>query len=350
MILLVFLCWAVLVTAEITEEEGLEEDEGLEEGGRLEEEERLVEYHRRGYVWPLTATRPNTKGWRRNMFYRIAQVQHIEDSDERYTGWMQIMPSAVVHPNFTENGWGLTRAPEYLMEELRASLRNGLGTAQEEEDDSIDDGDLHPVFIQQEELNQKVLEALKPMHEKWSGVPLTGEVAYGLRVYRNNTRMTMHVDRVETHIISSIIHVDKSEDAEPWPIFIEDYQGNTNEVYLTSGDMLFYESSKCIHGRPRRFNGSWYSNIFVHYYPTDWDTEQAELEVYYSLPPNWDVGPYDPSVAPGIEKLEMSGTGMKEPNCPDWWCGTVDTVKWEGPAKEGVVITTGYVGDEGAEL
>jgi hypothetical protein len=40
------------------------------------------------------------------------------------------------------------------------------------------------------------------------------------------------------------------------PIFIEDFQGNNkNEVYLTSGDMLFYESSKCIHGRLRRFNG-----------------------------------------------------------------------------------------------
>jgi hypothetical protein len=185
------------------------------------------------------------------------------------------------------------------------------------------------------------------MHEEWAGVPLKGELAYGLRVYRNNTVLSMHVDRLETHIISCIIHVDKSEDAEPWPIFIEDFQGNTNEVYLTSGDMLFYESSKCIHGRPRRFNGSWYSNIFVHYSPTDWDPEQAALEVSYSIPPTWDVlAPEDP----GVEKLNMTGTGMREPNCPDWWCGTVDTVKWQGPAKEGVVISTGYVGEECAEL
>jgi hypothetical protein len=47
----------------------------------------------------------------------------------------------------------------------------------------------------------------------------------------------------------------------------------------------------------------------------------------------------------------MSGTAMKEPNCPDQWCGTVDTVKWQGPAKKGVVITTGYhAGEEEAEL
>ena len=231
--------------------------------------------------------------------------------------------------------------------ELRASLYNGLATAEEEDDDSIDDGDLHPLWIEQEELNEKVLEALKPMHEEWAGVPLTGALAYGLRVYRNNSVLAMHVDRPETHIISCIIHVDKSPDAGPWPIFIEEFQGNTNEVHLTSGDMLFYESSKCIHGRPRRFNGSWYSSIFVHYYPTGWDPEQAGLEVQYSLPPTWDVlGPEDP----GIEKLEMSGTAMGEPNCPDSWCKTINTVKWQGPAKKGVVITTGYVGDEGAEL
>jgi predicted 2-oxoglutarate/Fe(II)-dependent dioxygenase YbiX len=67
----------------------------------------------------------------------------------------------------------------------------------------------------------------------------------------------MHVDKVKTHVISCILHVDHSEDSEPWPIFIEDFQGNTNEVVLESGDLMFYESSKCIHGRPRNFKGSW---------------------------------------------------------------------------------------------
>jgi hypothetical protein len=31
---------------------------------------------------------------------------------------------------------------------------------------------------------------------------------------------------------------------EDWPIFIEDLNGNTHEVVLTPGDILFYESSK----------------------------------------------------------------------------------------------------------
>ena len=62
--LLACLCWAallVIVVAEMLEEEVTEE-----------ELERREEYYRRGYFWPLTATKPNTKGWRQNMFYRIA--------------------------------------------------------------------------------------------------------------------------------------------------------------------------------------------------------------------------------------------------------------------------------------
>jgi predicted 2-oxoglutarate/Fe(II)-dependent dioxygenase YbiX len=96
--------------------------------------------------------------------------------------------------------------------------------------------------------------------------------AYGFRLYRNQSSLLMHTDKAQTHVISCILHIDSSEDAEPWPIVIEDFQGNTNEVILTSGDLLFYESSKCLHGRPKTFNGSWYSSIFVHYHPTgEWN-------------------------------------------------------------------------------
>jgi hypothetical protein len=99
-----------------------------------------------------------------------------------------------------------------------------------------------------------VVKALKPMYEEWAGVPLTGMMASGLRVYQNNVALYMHVDESDMHIISCILHMDRSENVEPWPIFIEDSQGSTNEVILESGDMLFYEI--CIHGRPRPFKGS----------------------------------------------------------------------------------------------
>ena len=36
----------------------------------------------------------------------------------------------------------------------------------------------------------------------------------------------MHVDKSQTHIVSFILHIDSSEDAEPWPILIEDFHGS----------------------------------------------------------------------------------------------------------------------------
>jgi len=159
------------------------------------------------------------------------------------------------------------------VKELKESLYNGLKSQLDEEEytDAID-GSIRPGFIPQVELNDKALQELKPMHEEWAGVPLHGSTAYGLRVYHNESSLLMHVDKPETHVISCILHVDHDPESDPWPIVIEDYQGNTNEVTLESGDMLFYESSKCLHGRPRKFNGDWYSSLFVHYKPADWES------------------------------------------------------------------------------
>lgn len=74
--------------------------------------------------------------------------------------------------------------------------------------------------------------------ETWAGLPLIPFHAYGFRLYQNNSQLLMHVDKMQTHVISFILHIDSSEDAEPWPIFIEDLHGRTHEVTLTPGDMV----------------------------------------------------------------------------------------------------------------
>jgi len=174
------------------------------------------------------------------------------------------------------------------------------------------------------------------MHEEWAGVPLTGAIAYGLRAYRNSSNLLMHCDKPETHIISSILHVDHSPDSEPWPLVIEDFQGNTNEVVLESGDMLFYESSKCLHGRPRKFIGSWYSSLFIHYYPVGWDSKNAMIERHFAIPAHWYQ---ESSPKAGVDKLEIDGTTMKESGCDDLWCALKESVKINGPAIDGLIIS-----------
>jgi hypothetical protein len=208
------------------------------------------------------------------------QVERIKESNDKYNGWLAFITSAIVASNYTDNGWGLTRAPEHitrrLQERLYATLGGedgeggntgpiGAGTRKEHFINVIEAGDhARPIMIPGgRDDNDEILREMQPMFEWWSGIDLRPSIAYGIRAYRNDSNLLMHVDKSNTHVISGIYHVDRSDDAEPWPIVIEDFQGNTNQVYLAPGDLLLYESSKCFHGRPQKFIGSYYASIFM---------------------------------------------------------------------------------------
>jgi hypothetical protein len=322
------------------------------------------------------------------MFRRLAQVERIKNSVDRYNGFYTTMSSAITCPNYTASGWGLTRVPPELLLELQESLELGLANAatlQEEPfDPSIVVEDQRPYLIQQPDLNARILHALLPIHEQWAGIHLLPSLAYGLRVYPNNSRLLMHIDRLDTHVISGILHVGHSgpkdynnntddgadfSSEQPWPLVLEDFWGNTNEIFLHPGDLLLYESSKCLHGRPRPFRGTWYSSLFLHYRPAaavgvdlpsrvqgsdpvktnvtlDTHLDAAMLEAHYAIPPHWTTAqPPDER----LEELEMVGTSFREPRCPNEWCGTIGAVQWQGPGVEGKFITSTGLMERGDE-
>jgi hypothetical protein len=312
----------------------------------LSEKERLEEYHKRNYTFPIEKFIPDTPGWRKLMSERLEQVSELETSNERYEGFFQTMHSASLAPNFTEYGFGLAKCPDDLLRALQQGIHDGLPTAGLEAEGAAINGPNQPWYISRPDLTNRVLNEMQSFTEAWVGFPLTAHVAYGFRVYRNESQLYMHTDRLMTHVVSFILHIGSSDDAEPWPIFIEDFHGRTHEVTLTPGDILFYESSKCFHGRPRPFNGSWYTSVFVHYYPKlNWIDEPHDMEAHYAIPPQYATDP--PKETREIRmkqrnRLEMVETTMREPNCPNDWCRSVeDTVKWGGPAEHGVLITPG---------
>ena len=96
--------------------------------------------------------------------------------------------------------------------------------------------------------------------------------------------------------------------------------------------MLLYESAKCLHGRPRKFKGRFYSSIFTHYKPSDWD---IDIDVARGVVPAiWMEGSkfltdksFEDEVFP---KLRMQGTGFSmtnDNNCLHNWCGIPDVVE-----------------------
>ena len=321
------------------EESGNDEDEEAE----MSEEDRLIGYHERNYTWPLSHYVPNTPGWKLLMDERFRQVSRLQDAHARYEGYVQTINSAYMVPNFTEHGFGLARAPSDLMVELRQAIRDGLPTAGYEDHVHEIDAPLKPLFIHRSDLTERVLYELQSYAEEWSGMELSPFRAYGFRLYQNQSQLTMHVDRMQTHIISFILHIDSSEGAEPWPIFIEDLNGQTHEVILTPGDILFYESSKCFHGRPRRLNGSWYSSLFVHYYPRHgWQDIDHDMEAHFAVPPVWREEPNASDDTDAGDVMEMVGSGMRHPQCPNAWCPTKQSIKWSGPGEEGVWIAPNF--------
>ena len=93
--------------------------------------------------------------------------------------------------------------------------------------------------------------------------------------------------------------------------------------------MILYESSKCFHGRPKRYNGKWYSSIFTHYYPADWNPERNLDETHYRIPPGWHLMPNEEME--DLDELIVTETSFKEPGCEHEWCALGNAKKWERP-------------------
>ena len=94
-------------------------------------------------------------------------------------------------------------------------------------------------------------------------------------------------------MISSIVHIahEYDDDDEPWPIQIEDHNGRLHSISLAPGQMLFYESAKCLHGRMTKFKGRYYGSIFLHYQPVDktlWS--YTHDDIIAAVPPHWNQG------------------------------------------------------------
>lgn len=67
------------------------------------------------------------------------------------------------------------------------------------------------------------------------------------------------VDRLPL-ISSCIINVDQDVD-EPWPIEVYDHDGNAYNVTMEPGDLVLYESSTILHGRPFPMKGRYYVSV-----------------------------------------------------------------------------------------
>lgn len=180
-------------------------------------------------------------------------------------------------PFFTKRGFDVVATPAPVHERLSEAYSVGLSNARPEQSDAnyLPAGD--PDYIDIGELAFEVGHLLHQMHEEWAGQQLELTASYGLRIYRRGQVLRWHADRAETHVISSIIHIDNESD-EPWPLHIEDHAGTEHAIALEPGQMLLYESATCVHARPTPFAGEHYGSLFVHFKPvTGWNYTPEDI-------------------------------------------------------------------------
>lgn len=198
-------------------------------------------------------------------------------------------------PGFTELGFEKTKIPPHLYhlilkeyEILRKHLVHhepcleGVINCQKifEKDGKCYTAENSQIFIMN--LSPGVLEMLKvglqPMAEKWANVKLEHTATYGIRRYTNGSWLISHIDRFTTHVISAILNIGQNVDKD-WELHILDNQGHPHQVVLEPGDMVWYESARLLHGRPDKFVGEYFDNLFIHYKPTHlWYDRQVEFD------------------------------------------------------------------------
>jgi hypothetical protein len=189
-------------------------------------------------------------------------------------------------PHFTKVGFEKRAIPEKTWEILSTYWRHNRNNYVIEKwtpGSSFVNHRVHPTFMswlpEQGNLKQQIFDDILPHLESWSGLKLTPTSFYGIRLYSRGSRLENHVDRASMLVISIIFNIDQ-EVEEDWPLEIYDHAGRVHQVVLKPGEMVFYESATCVHGRPTPLNGRYFANAFIHYKPVDktkWPFETDSL-------------------------------------------------------------------------
>ena len=268
--------------------------------GSVSEKRRLELREEAGWTWTFPHEPP---AYRERQEARMAEILALEHYQERLDNWVQYTQTRSV-PNFTKNGFDVVDIDPALHERLKTRLHAGLERARKEGEVQGIYGANGPTFVNHGE--RDLLKELLPTMEAW--VPtvqggLTPVTAYGMRAYHRGASLAFHADRVDTHIVSGILHVDHAYDdeAKPWPIEIEGHDGLRHSVALKPGQMLLYESAKCPHGRSTALEGDFYASVFVHFKPKDMarDWPYNQKDIWLAVPPGWDAKPLRSDDNPG---------------------------------------------------
>ncbi|CAK0889326.1 unnamed protein product [Prorocentrum cordatum] len=130
-------------------------------------------------------------------------------------------------------------------------------------------------------IHQGIVSEMQQVLEWWTKQPLEHTTTFGLRIYRRGSMLINHLDRKDTHVASAVLQVGARADVG-WPLeVIHPHKPGLMEVYLQPGEMVLYEGARVVHGRPMRFQGEMFGNIFSHFKPLGWKGPSGWVNPHY---------------------------------------------------------------------
>jgi prolyl 4-hydroxylase len=184
---------------------------------------------------------------------------------------------------FTKNGFDKIKIPSeiyqkildwYLKNKSNYELESKIDSSIKDYVKNLHDNTLEPKIVDIKKnkiLSEELTIIVSSILKEWSGKDdLTHTSTYGIRIYQRGDVLQSHVDKNDTHILSAILSIQQENINKPWGLQIKDHEGWWNEVFLQEGEMLLYESDILEHGRMYPLNGDTYSNLFIHFKPTNY--------------------------------------------------------------------------------
>jgi len=117
----------------------------------------------------------------------------------------------------------------------------------------------------------QVIDEMQQVLQWWTNQSLKHTSTFGVRIYHRGSMLINHVDRADTHLASAVIQIAQEVDKDGgWPLEVLTDDGDAFEVFMQPGEMVLYEGARLRHGRPMRFQGTDFANVFSHFAPLDW--------------------------------------------------------------------------------
>ena len=213
----------------------------------------------------------------------------------RYLFNTQVPP---IVPKFTDLGFDHREMPQEICSYLTQFYEENKHRARQESfpiDNPLINAHevpMHMIHIPGDK-KRWIASIIQPALEEWTGQKLKFSILYGLREYSKGAVLMGHCDELETHVISTILHLKHDPIDVPWPIEVYGFDKERHYLEDAPCTMTFYESSTLIHGRPSTYNGTSWVNAFLHFRPIGWNYKFTRDN--FVITPTLKMPIYDPN-------------------------------------------------------